>query len=68
MGAWRNNGVKRKESSAEANGSNGIETMQGNVYTLRRMYFKNISSPDLKKYVSYIEGSVIVSNSVSLVL
>ena len=64
MGAWLNNGVQKhvfyhaygkiKESNREENNGNGTP------YTLVRCYFKNKTSGDLKKYVSYLLGKFLL--------
>ncbi|KAK3703425.1 hypothetical protein QZH41_014261 [Actinostola sp. cb2023] len=62
MGAWRNNGVKRTQFSHKDGHVTALRKRgrlnSGNVYTLVRIYYKNKTSPDLKKSVSYLEGLV----------
>ena len=63
MGAWRNNGTKKhsfshKNGLVKATDSEDI-VEDGTVYTLVRMYYKNKTSPDLKKCVSFIEGKCL---------
>ena len=55
MGAWRNNGTKKhmfyhKNGIIEAAQKRKVEA--GDAYTLVRMYYKNKTSPDLRKFVS----------------
>ena len=59
MGAWKNNGVKKTERFYQT----GIikQVLQGEVvdatmYTLVRVYYKNKTLPDLRKFVSYLES------------
>lgn len=59
MGAWKNNGVKKntfshKDGNIEAAAQGDVDNTT--MYTLVRIYYKNKTSPDLRKYVSYIEG------------
>jgi len=61
MGSWRNNGVKR---SLFINHKGKIKLLTGKMkksnpqtsYTLVRYYYKNRTSNDLKKVVSYLQG------------
>ena len=73
MGAWRNNGVKKflfqhadgVVTAIEENGSPGIELQ---TYTLVCMYYTNKTSPDLKKFASYLEGIFINYNRTEILI
>ena len=65
MGAWRNNGVKRNIFShvngvVKARQQGDESSKNGTAYTLIRMYYKNKTSDDLKKCVSYLEGNSLI--------
>jgi len=67
MGAWRNNGVKRDRYTLNNVGKvkrlgGRSNTTQDTVYTLVRNYYKNKTSCDLKKCVTYLEGTYFSSN------
>ena len=57
MGAWKNNGVQRQilptPKSEEAFEENPNPCAE---HSMKRIYLKNKSSPDLKKIVSFLEG------------
>lgn len=63
MGSWKNNGVQRKNLLVRdgevfsTDGHDDYSEQEGDVYhILKRIYYKNKSSPDLKKIASFIEG------------
>ena len=56
MGAWKNNGVQRIQLALRPNGDVVPVDNSNEGYTLKRTYFKNKSSPDLKKVVSFLPG------------
>ena len=60
MGSWKNNGVQyyhmvMREGSLFPVDENSAES-EDHVYILKRIYYKNKSSPDLRKIVSFLEG------------
>ena len=60
MGAWKNNGVQYyqfgvKDGSVFPVASSLCEDGTS-LYTVKRVYYKNKSSPDLRKIVSILEG------------
>ena len=64
MGSWRNNGVQHFHLGMQGESvfyMDGDDEMQDNVnqYTLKRTYYKNKSSPDLRKIVSFLEGELV---------
>jgi hypothetical protein len=66
MGSWKNNGVRRQQLA-----THDIELLRkyakkNRVYTLKRMYFKNTSSPDLKKYASFVEGIIFLELPITI--
>ena len=58
MGAWKNNGVQRIQLALGPDGEVVPADNLDNGYTLKRTYFKNKSSPDLKKVVSFLPGQL----------
>ena len=60
MGSWRNNGVKRDtfiHENGNVKSTNRSEIVHdGTMYTLVCMYYKNRTSRDLKKCVTYLQG------------
>jgi hypothetical protein len=56
MGAWKNNRVRGIQ--LRANGDVVPVDNSNEGYTLKRTYFKNKSSPDLKKVVSFLPGEL----------
>ena len=56
MGAWTNNGVKRIQLALRTDGDIVPVDSPFEGYTLKRVYYKNKSSPDLKKVVSSLQG------------
>lgn len=60
MGSWRNNGVRRHQLATHDIELQRKYAKKNRVYALKRMYFKNTSSPDLKKYASFVEGIIFL--------
>ena len=63
MGSWKNNGVQRAELVLTPEqdvlpASVCVVEDDFQVHKLKRIYYKNNSSPDLKKIVSFLEGNV----------
>ena len=58
MGAWKNNGVQRIQLALRPDGEVVPADNLDMGYTLKRTYFKNKSSPDLKKVVSFLPGQL----------
>ena len=63
MGSWKNNGVQRVELVLTPEqdvlpASVCVVEDDFQVHKLKRIYYKNNSSPDLKKIVSFLEGNV----------
>ena len=63
MGAWPNNGARKKIVFVKFDCPNDTATMDlsadsedHNLYTLKRSYHKNKSSEDVKKIIAIIEG------------
>ena len=61
MGAWLNNGVQRSRfahryGTVEEISQDESTPQNATAYTLVRCYYKNTSSSDVKKFVSYLEG------------
>ena len=58
MGAWKNNGVQRQILSTPISEEEPLEENPTPCaeHSLKRIYLKNKSSPDLKKFVSFLEG------------
>ena len=63
MGAWRNNGVRKKRVFVKFDCHNDTATVDlsadskdYNLYALKRSYHKNKSSEDVKKIIAIIEG------------
>lgn len=56
MGSWTNNGVKRIQLALRPDGDVVPVDNACEGYTLKRVYYKNKSSPDLKKVVSFLQG------------
>ena len=60
MGSWKNNGVQyhhmvMQKGSVFPVDENTAES-EDYVYILKRIYYKNKSSPDLRKIMSFLEG------------
>ncbi|CAB4017313.1 Mitogen-activated kinase kinase kinase A [Paramuricea clavata] len=57
MGAWKNNGVQRHKLRTPISDEDLLENehVTINEHTVKRIYFKNNSSPDLRKYVTFLE-------------
>jgi hypothetical protein len=59
MGSWKNNGVQRHVLPTPRNDEEPFiqNALDDSVqHAVKRIYFKNKSCPDLKKYVSFLEG------------
>ena len=56
MGAWKNNKVQRIQLDIEPGGDVIPVDNSHEGYTLKRVYYKNKSSPDLRKIVSFLPG------------
>ena len=56
MGSWKNNGVQRIQLALRPDGDIVPVDNPNEGYTLKRTYFKNNSSPDLRKIVSFLPG------------
>jgi hypothetical protein len=58
MGAWKNNGVQRHTLSTPITEEDDSENSRDKrtQHTVKRVYLKNKSSPDLTKYVSFLES------------
>lgn len=56
MGAWKNNKVQRIQLDIEPDGDVIPVDNSHEGYTLKRVYYKNKSSPDLRKIVSFLLG------------
>ena len=63
MGAWPNNGARKKRVLVNFDWPNDTATMDlsadsedHNLYTLKRSYHKNKSSEDVKKIIAILEG------------
>ena len=56
MGAWKNNKVQRIQLDIEPGGDVFPVDNSHEGYTLKRVYYKNKSSPDLRKIVSFLPG------------
>ena len=61
MGSWKNNGVQpfryhvgQDEDVVVDNDENTKKA--GKMFTMKRIYYKNNSSPDVKKIASFLEG------------
>ena len=65
LGAWRNNGVHRQKFCMDDEGSlfaiddDDVPPTDWVIYHLRRSYFENKSSPDLKKYLFAVQGKYL---------
>ena len=64
MGSWKNNGVQHLPFVLQDKKVYSADEIQsecgGELYTMKRIYYKNKSSPDVRKIVSFLEGTVIV--------
>ena len=64
MGSWKNNGVQHLPFVLQDEMVYSADEIQsecdGKLYTMKRIYFKNKSSPDVREIVSFLEGTVIV--------
>ena len=66
MGAWKNNGVQYHKFFLNEDGElhhlgkneGGDNGEEGTTYNIKRVYFKNKQSTDLKKCVTFIEGMI----------
>lgn len=61
MGSWKNNKVQRVDLALTPEGivvpaNDYVVEEDFQVYKFKRIYYKNNSSPDLKKVVSFLEG------------
>lgn len=61
MGSWRNNGVQHFHLGMQGDSVfnlDGDDKIRDNViqYTIKRTYYKNKSSHDLRKIISFLEG------------
>lgn len=62
MGAWRNNGVHKYRFAIDEEGDlcqlddDDMPATESVIYNLKRLYYKNKSSPDLKKNFYVIQG------------
>ena len=62
MGTWRNNGVRMQKFAMDPEGEvyqlddDEMPPAEWMIYNLKRLYFKNKSSPDLKKYFFLLQG------------
>ena len=68
LGSWRNNGTKNRTYEMNEDGYPELldeeEAREAtDTYTLRRVYYKNKATPDLKKYVMSLKGNVITNES-----
>ena len=66
MEAWGNNGVKQNAFNLYKEEVKAMKTEEGNlargrIYTLVRMYNKNKTCSDVKKFVSFLEGRLCLS-------
>ena len=61
IGSWRNNGIQQYPYVLIDNNMYLANEVVGDFekYTLNRTYYKNISSPDVKKIVSTLKGMTI---------
>ncbi len=69
MEAWRNNGrkqstFKHRKGQVKAINAGGAYLKHGTTYTLVRMYYKNKTCSDIKKFVSYLKGRFVFSRIV----
>lgn len=68
MGAWRNNGVHKYRFAMDEEGDlyqrdeDDIPVSHWAIYRLKRLYYKNKSSPDLKKHFYVIQGNYNTQN------
>ena len=66
MGTWKNNGVQHLPFVLQDDNVYSADEIQnecgGESYTMKRIYYKNKSSPDVKKIVSILEGNVLLMN------
>ena len=68
IGSWRNNSVHKEKFGMDDKGSilflddHDMPPPDWVRYNLRRTYFKNKSSPDLKKYFFKIQGRYYIAN------
>ena len=56
MGAWKNNKVQRIQLDIEPGGDVIPVDNSHEGYTLKRVYYKDKSSPDLRKIISFLPG------------
>ena len=61
MGSWKNNGVQHLRYHVGEDEDVILETEEsrekaGTIVTMKRIYYKNNSSPDVKKIASFLEG------------
>ena len=61
MGSWKNNKVQRVDLALTPEGivvpaNDYVVEEDFQVYKFKRIYYKNNSSPDLKKVVFFLEG------------
>ena len=63
MGAWRNNGVRKKRVFVKFDCHNdtaivnlSADSEDHNLYTLKRSYHKNNLSEDVKKIIGILKG------------
>ncbi len=68
MGTWKNNGVQHLPFVLQDDNVYSADEIQsecgGESYTMKRIYYKNKSSPDVKKIVSILEGNVLLMNKI----
>ena len=62
MGSWKNNGVQHLHYHVGQDEDVSLENHEnrekaGKMFTMKRIYYRNNSSPDVKKIVSLIEGT-----------
>lgn len=62
MGSWKNNGAQHLRYHVGQNNEDVIlendesKEKAGKMFTMKRIYYKNNSSPDVKKIASFLEG------------
>lgn len=72
MGAWCNNGVQRSQFyhdyGAVKEMKDGMAPYKATTYNPVRYYYKNKSSNDVKKFVSYLEGKYFTIEWIELLM
>jgi hypothetical protein len=59
MGSWKNNGVQYHVLPTPVSNEEPFPRDNSDEHPIKRIYFKNKSSSDLKKYVTFLERKLI---------